>query len=188
MRELARPVDRSLDRVQERGADARLFELADRRDRGSARRGDHLAARKMTASEARRELESRLARTPQQLANELAKHYGHALDDAVTFLQSRLSVVPGWAMLRTYGNRLAILRRHKGQPRKPTASHMSGHLIFADLAERTGDKRYVQLVKKAADLGFHRLERDERRCLHGLPDFCESRKADRRSEILRHDA
>jgi rhamnogalacturonyl hydrolase YesR len=37
---------------------------------------------------------------------------------------------------------------------KATASHLSGHLLFAELAERTGDERYTDLVRKAADLGF----------------------------------
>jgi hypothetical protein len=37
---------------------------------------------------------------------------------------------------------------------RATSSHLSGHLIFGQLAERTGDARYVQLVRKAADLGF----------------------------------
>src|ERR1700761_2289769 len=43
IRELACPVHRGLNRVQERGADAGLLELADRGDRRAARRGDRLA-------------------------------------------------------------------------------------------------------------------------------------------------
>jgi unsaturated rhamnogalacturonyl hydrolase len=37
---------------------------------------------------------------------------------------------------------------------KASSSHLAGHLVFAELAERTGDRRYVELVRKAADLGF----------------------------------
>jgi rhamnogalacturonyl hydrolase YesR len=37
---------------------------------------------------------------------------------------------------------------------KATGSHLSGHLVFADLARRTGNPRYTNLVKAAADLGF----------------------------------
>jgi rhamnogalacturonyl hydrolase YesR len=31
---------------------------------------------------------------------------------------------------------------------------LAGHLVFAELAARTGDARYIELVRKAADLGF----------------------------------
>jgi unsaturated rhamnogalacturonyl hydrolase len=31
---------------------------------------------------------------------------------------------------------------------------LAGHLVFAELAERDGDMRYAELVRKAADLGF----------------------------------
>jgi unsaturated rhamnogalacturonyl hydrolase len=37
---------------------------------------------------------------------------------------------------------------------KATSTHLAGHLVFAELAERTGDPRYLALVRKAADLGF----------------------------------
>src|SRR5439155_23211273 len=37
---------------------------------------------------------------------------------------------------------------------KATSSHLAGHLVFAELAERTKDARYIALVRKAADLGF----------------------------------
>ena len=37
---------------------------------------------------------------------------------------------------------------------KTTASHFSGHLVFAELAERTQKPRYVELVRAAADMAF----------------------------------
>jgi rhamnogalacturonyl hydrolase YesR len=37
---------------------------------------------------------------------------------------------------------------------KATSSHFSGHLVFAELAERTRDPRYIALVKAAADFAF----------------------------------
>jgi rhamnogalacturonyl hydrolase YesR len=36
----------------------------------------------------------------------------------------------------------------------PTSSHLAGHLIFAELADRTGDQHYIQRVRAAADLAF----------------------------------
>ena len=121
--------------------------------------------------------ESRLARTPQQLANELAKHYGHSLDDAV--------YIPAVALIgRARLGEVEDVRRivapyvdgTKDSLRKPTASHMSGHLIFADLAERTGDKRYIQLVKKAADLGFTDWNEMSDGVFMGCPIFAKAGK------------
>src|SRR5262249_51660642 len=37
---------------------------------------------------------------------------------------------------------------------RPSSLGLAGHLVFAELARRTGDPRYVQLVKKIGDLGF----------------------------------
>jgi unsaturated rhamnogalacturonyl hydrolase len=37
---------------------------------------------------------------------------------------------------------------------KATSPTLAGHLIFAALADRTQDERYVRLVRKTADLGF----------------------------------
>jgi rhamnogalacturonyl hydrolase YesR len=37
---------------------------------------------------------------------------------------------------------------------RPSALVMAGHTVFTELARRTGDPRYVTLVRKVADLGF----------------------------------
>src|SRR4029078_5037014 len=37
---------------------------------------------------------------------------------------------------------------------RPNSLVLAGHLIFGELAARTGDARYVQLVRKAAAFGF----------------------------------
>ncbi len=36
----------------------------------------------------------------------------------------------------------------------PSELVLGGHIIFTELARRTGDPRYVALVRKVADLGF----------------------------------
>jgi unsaturated rhamnogalacturonyl hydrolase len=53
---------------------------------------------------------------------------------------------------------------------------MSGHLIFADLAERTGDSRYVQLVRKAADLDFTDWNEMSDGVFMGCPIFAKAGK------------
>jgi unsaturated rhamnogalacturonyl hydrolase len=107
------------------------------------------------ASAARLEMESRLRRKPRELADELAAHYGHNFDDAV--------YIPAVALIgRIRLGQIDDVQRivspfvngSKNSLAKPSGSHLSGHLVFAELARRTGDSRYVELVRKAADLGF----------------------------------
>ena len=107
-------------------------------------------------SEAHSELRRRIARTPQQVAGELAQYYGHDEFKEVVYIgamsligQLRLGHLP--EVERAVA---PFVDGSKDSLAKPTSSHLAGHLIFAELAERTGDKRYVALVRKAADLGF----------------------------------
>jgi unsaturated rhamnogalacturonyl hydrolase len=111
--------------------------------------------REIESSEAARELRSRLARSARQLAEELEPHYGHAFEEAV--------YIPAVALIGRLrlGHTEDVQRivapfatGSRNSLAKPTGSHLSGHLIFAELAERTGDRRYIELVRKAADLGF----------------------------------
>ena len=114
-----------------------------------------LRAADIETSAAHREIERRLARSPRQLATELAEHYGH------DFAQP------------TYINAIALLVRLKlGQEEavrqlvepyvggekdsleRPNSLTMAGHLVFTELARATGDARYVAMVRKVAELGF----------------------------------
>ncbi|HYI97581.1 MAG TPA: hypothetical protein VEX68_28845, partial [Bryobacteraceae bacterium] len=105
-------------------------------------------------SEARKEMDRRLRRTPVQLANELEPHYGHEWPQAV--------YVPGMALIgrmrlgytKDVQRIVAPFLAGQDPLDKPTGSHFAGHLVFAELAERTGDRRYVELVRRAADFGF----------------------------------
>jgi rhamnogalacturonyl hydrolase YesR len=119
-------------------------------------------------SPARRELQRRLARSPQEIANELLEHYGKQLKEVV-YIQS-LAVIgrmrniervaaehqqspdyaPIDAIVKTYfdGSKIAALK---------SASDVSGHLIFSELAARAeGERRarYIELARAAADLAF----------------------------------
>jgi len=40
------------------------------------------------------------------------------------------------------------------RPGRPVSGNLAGYLVFAELAERTRDSRYVQMVKDAAGVGF----------------------------------
>jgi len=101
---------------------------------------------KIPPSEAHQEIERRLARSPRQVAEQLAQVYGHELPEPV--------YIPGMALL----GRVRLGQRAEVEPivapfvsgakdslAKPTASHLSGHLIFGELGN-------TELVRRAADL------------------------------------
>ena len=112
-------------------------------------------SKRVPKSEARLEMERRLARTPRQIAEQLAEYYGHEFSEPV--------YIPAMALIGRLrlGSRADVERLvapfadgSRDALAKATSSHLAGHLVFAELAERTGDSRYVALVRKAADLGF----------------------------------
>lgn len=111
--------------------------------------------KRLAKSEARIEIENRLGRTPRQVAEQLATYYGHEFSEPV--------YIPAMALIGRLrlGNTADVERLvapfadgSKDALAKATSSHLAGHLVFAELAERTGDARYTALVRKAADLGF----------------------------------
>ncbi len=106
-------------------------------------------------SEARAELDRRRARSPRQLAEALALHYGHDFDQPLYIgaiaLIARLRlgdvedvrrIVEPWVD----GTRDSLAR--------PSALVMAGHIVFTELARSTNDPRYLAAVRKVADLGF----------------------------------
>lgn len=113
-------------------------------------------------SQARREIERRLARSPLEVARELAAVYGHALPQVVYIPAVALIGRLRLGELSGDASHLADVQRIAdpyldGQPtldERVTSSHLPGHLIFGELARATGDARYLALAKRAADLGF----------------------------------
>ena len=106
-------------------------------------------------SDARREIRRRLARTPRQVAEQLAGYYGHDLAEAV--------YIPAVALIgRLRLGETADVERiaapyldgSRDSLAKATSSHLAGHLLFAELAERTGNPEYTALARKAAALAF----------------------------------
>ena len=108
------------------------------------------------ASPAHEEISRRLARTPLEVAHQLAIPYGHELNQAVY-----ISAVPLIGRIRL-GETADVERiadpyfaGAKNSLEKATSSHFAGHLIFAELAERTKKPRYIELVRAAADMAFN---------------------------------
>jgi unsaturated rhamnogalacturonyl hydrolase len=106
-------------------------------------------------SEAHIELDRRQKRTPHEVAEELANFYGHDFDPPV--------YIPAMALISRVrlGQQAEVevllapyLDGRKDSLAKVTSSHLAGHLIFADLAETTHDKRYIDRVRAAADLAL----------------------------------
>jgi len=106
-------------------------------------------------SEAHREMDRRRARTPRQLSEELAQYYGHDFDSPL-YMQAIALI----AQIRL--GHLEDVKRlvepyvngSKNSLARPNSLVLAGHTVFTELARRTGDPRYTQLVKKVADLGF----------------------------------
>ena len=114
-------------------------------------------------SAAHREKQRRLARTPLEVATELAQVYGHQLDP-VSYIPA-LAIVGRLRLGELTQNDSplrdaeAICRAYAtGEKESMSAngngSTLSGHLVFAELARRTSDPSWTALVKKAADFGF----------------------------------
>lgn len=106
-------------------------------------------------SPARELMRSRLERKPEEVAQQLAEVYGHELPQAV--------YIPAVALMaRLRMGALADVERivapyadgSKDSLEKATSSHLSGHLLFADLYQRTKNAKYLERVRAAADLGF----------------------------------
>lgn len=113
-------------------------------------------------SGARLELRRRLDRTPVEVAGQLAKFYGHSLESVVYI--PTVALISRLRLGETTGDEshLADVERIvepylAGQPTlegRVTSSHLPGHLVFAELFGRTQKERYLELARRAADLGF----------------------------------
>jgi hypothetical protein len=105
-------------------------------------------------SPARREIQRRLARSPLDAARQLALVYGHELNEALYIpavaLIGRLRLGAVEDVERIVAPYFTGAKPSLGP--KPTGSHLSGHLVFGELARLTSKPRYVELVRAAADL------------------------------------
>ena len=109
----------------------------------------------LARSEAHQEIDRRRARSPRQLAELLARYYGHEFNqpwyiEAVALIGQlrlgHLDEVRRLAEPYVDGSRDSLAR--------PSSLVLAGHIVFTELARRTGDPRYGNLVRRVADLGF----------------------------------
>lgn len=116
---------------------------------------DALREEPIEPSEAHREIARRLARSPVDLANELALRYGHEFNqplyiEAIALIAQvrlgHLAEVERLAEPYVDGARDSLAR--------PSSLVFAGHLVFGELARRTHDPRYVERVRAAASYGF----------------------------------
>jgi unsaturated rhamnogalacturonyl hydrolase len=106
-------------------------------------------------SEAHNELVRRRAREPRQVAVELARYYGRDFDQP--WYIGAIALIA-----RVQLGDIDDVRRlvepwvdgTKDSLARPNSLVMAGHIVFTELARRTGDPRYLAAVRKVADLGF----------------------------------
>jgi unsaturated rhamnogalacturonyl hydrolase len=106
-------------------------------------------------SEAHRELDRRRSRTPRVVAEELARVYGHDFNQPTYILAMALI-----AQLRL-GNTAEVMRvaepylnGSRNPFAMPSQSSLAAHMLFTEIARRTGDTRAAPLVRRAANSGF----------------------------------
>lgn len=114
-----------------------------------------LEAADIAPSPARLELTRRLARSPRQLAEELARVYGRNFDQP-TYINAVAMVAR--LKLGAVDEIRALVAPYVDGARdsleRPNSLTMAGHIVFTELARVTGDVRYVAMVRKVAELGF----------------------------------
>ena len=115
----------------------------------------HAIPKQIARSEAHEEIARRLKRTPHELAEELSKIYGHDFDQPVYIpAMALISRVRLGQQAEVEALAAPYLDGRKDSLSNVTGSHLAGHLLFAELADRTHDRRYVDRVRAAADLAF----------------------------------
>jgi rhamnogalacturonyl hydrolase YesR len=106
-------------------------------------------------SAAHLELERRRARSPRQLAEQLAQHYGRDFDQP--WYIGAIALIARLKLGEVAAVRPLVepwVDGSKDSLARPNALVMAGHIVFTELARQTADPRYVAAVRKVADLGF----------------------------------
>jgi len=106
-------------------------------------------------SEARRELKGRGRRSPREVAVELARVYGQEVE--------QFTYIPGMALIGRLrlGHTAdveklvaAYINGSRNPLERPNSLVLAGHLVMAELAQRTRNPAYLAALRKAADVGF----------------------------------
>lgn len=101
------------------------------------------------------ELEQRRARTPRQLAMQLAQHYGRDFDQVLYI--NAIALLGRIRLGETEAVKQLVepwVDGTKDSLARPSSLVLAGHIVFTELARRTRDPRYTALVRKTANLGF----------------------------------
>jgi unsaturated rhamnogalacturonyl hydrolase len=117
---------------------------------------EELAALGATAqSEARAEILRRRARTPRQVAEQLAQVYGREFD--TPWYIGAIALI-GRARLGDLADVQRLVEPYVDGTRdsleRANSLVLAGHIVFTELARRTDDARYEAAVRKVAELGF----------------------------------
>lgn len=106
-------------------------------------------------SDAHREIERRRARSPRQVAEELAMHYGRDFD--MPWYIGAIALIAR-ARLGDADDVRRLVEPYvdgtKDSLDRANSLVLAGHIVFTELARRTGDPRYVAAVRKVGELGF----------------------------------
>ncbi len=131
--------------LETRGIHARVVESA------SAAEASRVVTSRVPQSPASREMIRRVLRSPGDMAVQLSRKYGAALQNVV-YIEA--FAVLGHLRLGRRGHVAALLEPYlsgqKDSLAKATASHYSGHLLVAEYARKNRDKRAADLAVKAA--------------------------------------
>jgi unsaturated rhamnogalacturonyl hydrolase len=114
-----------------------------------------LAAGALEPSEAHREIARRLARTPLELSEELARYYGHDFSQPIYIGAIALTAQLRLGHLQEVEQLVEpYINGTRDSLARPNSLVFAGHLLFGELARRTGDPRYIARVRAAANYGF----------------------------------
>lgn len=114
-----------------------------------------LGAAAIQPSPAHREIERRLARTPLELARDLALHYGHSFDEPIYI--DALALIGQLRLGHLHEVERLVAPYVDGKRDSlahPNSLVFAGQLVFGALARRTHDPRYTARVVAAANFGF----------------------------------
>jgi len=116
---------------------------------------EKLAAGAIEPSEAHREIARRLARTPLELAQELSRYYGHDFNQPIYIGAIALTAQLRLGHLKEVEQLVEpYVNGTRDSLARPNSLVFAGHLLFGELARRTGDPRYLARVRAAANYGF----------------------------------
>jgi unsaturated rhamnogalacturonyl hydrolase len=106
-------------------------------------------------SDANREIDRRRNRAPQVLAEELAKVYGRDFNQP-TYIQTMALIGQLRLGHTTDVTKLVepYLSGSKDSFAAPSQSSLAAHMLFFEIAKRSGDERAAKLVTRAANIGF----------------------------------